>query len=95
MSSGHNTRSVIGGEETVPRILAFHKIVDGITFGAINFSPRRFKRLLGFLVNSGFEFREAHENASAPSGTAMPGFVRASPPIRTRPAITRARPRLP
>ncbi len=37
-----------------PVILTFHKICPGFSFGSTNFSPRRFRRLLLFLTQTGF-----------------------------------------
>ncbi|MDH4158341.1 MAG: polysaccharide deacetylase family protein [candidate division Zixibacteria bacterium] len=39
-----------------PRILVFHKLMPKFSFGATNFSPQRFERLIQFLVERGHPF---------------------------------------
>lgn len=36
-----------------PRILTFHKLLSGISYGSTNYSPRRFGKLLLFLTDNG------------------------------------------
>ena len=38
-----------------PRILTFHKLLSGISFGSTNYSPRRFGKLLLFLNDNGVQ----------------------------------------
>ncbi len=58
MSSGSNQKIGAEASGVIPRILAFHKVAEGFSFGATNFSPRRFKRLLGFLLAQGYRFSD-------------------------------------
>ncbi len=50
-----------------PKILAFHKLTSGISFGVTNLSPRRFERLLHFLQNAGYRFGSVKEVVSGQS----------------------------
>jgi peptidoglycan/xylan/chitin deacetylase (PgdA/CDA1 family) len=47
--------------EFCSKILTFHKMLSGFTWGSTNYAPRRFERLLDFLVNSGYELLNARE----------------------------------
>ncbi len=38
-----------------PKILTFHKLLSGISFGSTNYSPRRFGKLLLFLTDNGMQ----------------------------------------
>jgi peptidoglycan/xylan/chitin deacetylase (PgdA/CDA1 family) len=40
-----------------PKILAFHKLTSKLSFGATNYSPPRFSRLLAFLQRRGYTFQ--------------------------------------
>jgi peptidoglycan/xylan/chitin deacetylase (PgdA/CDA1 family) len=40
-----------------PKVLAFHKLTPQFSFGATNYSPLRFERLLAFLQDKGFIFQ--------------------------------------
>lgn len=51
-----------------PRVLAFHKLSDRLTFGSTNYSPKRFERLLALLRNDGWDLN-AGERSSATRDT--------------------------
>lgn len=53
-----------------PKVLAFHKVMPGFSFGSTNYSPRRFERLLAFLQRKGFIFQslEASFSKNDPKG---------------------------
>ncbi|UCD64216.1 MAG: polysaccharide deacetylase family protein [Candidatus Zixiibacteriota bacterium] len=52
-------KSSDGSGEASPRILAFHKIQRGFSYGVTNYSPRRFTRLLSCLLKKGYRFGSA------------------------------------
>jgi len=47
-----------------PKVLAFHKVTPQFSFGATNYSPRRFERLLAFLQRKGFVFQSLEASFS-------------------------------
>ncbi|RKX24083.1 MAG: hypothetical protein DRP47_11910, partial [Candidatus Zixiibacteriota bacterium] len=59
------THSLVG--EHSPKILAFHKLTSSITFGATNFTPRRFENLIKFLLQLGFSFRSLEDITGTPA----------------------------
>ncbi len=44
-----------------PKILTFHKVWPGLSYGSTNYSPKRLDRLLGFLSSSGYRFYSVAE----------------------------------
>lgn len=57
-SEGGSSRSLTPSKPTL-RVLAFHKLSPGFSFGSTNFSPNRFELLLGYLQSKGWSFSSA------------------------------------
>lgn len=67
MLSGESGSASVAKVSVAPKILTFHKIQSGLSFGVSNCAPRKFANLLNDLESRGYSFRSLADVLSDPS----------------------------